>query len=162
MVDQQGNNLIFILSTPRAGSTLLGALLGSHSRTFCPPEPWLLLSLNAIGTKDAMIVSNYDHELARRGLNELVDDSLYNEASSAFARKIYNALLSQQNKDIFIDKTPRYYHILDFIDALFPLAHKIWIKRNPFDVMASYKKTWGHGIDELVGDVLSPYSLMRL
>jgi hypothetical protein len=159
VVDHEGRQLVFILSTPRAGSTLLAALLGSHSQVLCPPEPWLLLSLSAIRTNDSdsLITSHYDHELARKALNELVEKELFCEAANAFALTIYNSLLDRAGKQVFVDKTPRYYHILPWLEALFPLARKIWIKRNPLDVVAS-RKDRGFTIEESVGDVLSPYS----
>src|SRR6266849_3625716 len=158
MVDPQGRNLIFILSTPRAGSTLLGALLGNHGQTLCPPEPWLLLCLNAMRAQDVMAVTHYDHELAREAISQLLDDRLFQQAANAFAVTAYNALLVQANKQMFIDKTPRYYHILPFLEALFPCAFKIWIKRNPLDVIASYKAMEDHTVAELLGHIPSPYS----
>jgi hypothetical protein len=159
VVAHKGRQLVFILSTPRAGSTLLAALLGNHSQVLCPPEPWLLLSLSAIRTNDndSLITSRYDHQLARKALNELVEEELFSRAASAFALTIYNSLLDRADKQVFVDKTPRYYHILPWLEALFPLARKIWIKRNPLDVVAS-RKDRGFTITESVGDVLSPYS----
>jgi protein-tyrosine sulfotransferase len=157
LIDPEGRNLIFILSTPRAGSTLLAALLGSHSRVLCPPEPWLLLSLNAIRSNDVVVISHYDHELARKALHELADDELFCQAANAFAATIYNSLLDQADKQVFVDKTPRYYHILPWLETMFPLALKIWIKRNPLDVVAS-RKSRGFTIEESVGEVVSPYS----
>jgi O-antigen biosynthesis protein len=50
LIRPNGEGLVFLLSTPRAGSTLLAAMLGSHSRIACPPEPWLLLPLLACGS----------------------------------------------------------------------------------------------------------------
>jgi hypothetical protein len=158
MVDPQGNNLIFILSAPRSGSTLLGAVLGNHSQTLCPPEPWLLLSLHAMRTPDVMAISHFDSGLARQALNELLDDQLFRNVTNAFAISVYKALLAQANKQIFIDKTPRYYHILPFLEALFPQARKIWIKRNPLDVIASHKATLGHSVADLLGGVVSPHA----
>jgi len=158
MVDPQGNNLLFILSAPRSGSTLLGAILGNHSQTLCPPEPWLLLSLYAMRTPDVMAISHFDSALARQALSELLDDRLFRNATNAFAVSAYNALLGPANKQIFIDKTPRYYHILPFLEALFPQARQIWIKRNPLDVIASHKATLGHAVADLLGGVVSPHA----
>jgi hypothetical protein len=159
VVNKQGRNLVFILSTPRAGSTLLAALLGSHSRILCPPEPWLLLHLSVIGADEheAIVISRYDHAMAHKALHELVDSELLREAKSAFAVTIYNSLLDQAGKQVFVDKTPRYYHILPWLDAMFPLAQKIWIKRNPLDVIAS-RKDRGFSIEETVGHALSQAS----
>src|SRR5262245_31304764 len=158
MVDSEGRNLIFILSTPRAGSTLLGSILGNHSKTLCPAEPWLLLPLSALHSDHTAIVSPYDHDLAREAWRQWIDDELYHRASGAFALTVYNALLSQAKKEVFVDKTPRYYHVLSWLDVVFPRALKIWLKRNPLDVIASCKESWDLRIDELCGRVASPFS----
>jgi hypothetical protein len=59
------------------------------------------------------------------------------------ARAIYREQLRRHAKAVFVDKTPRYYQCLDFIRACLPEARYIWIRRNPLDVAASYKATWG-------------------
>lgn len=158
MVATDGRDLAFILSTPRAGSTLLGAMLGSHSRVHCPPEPWFLLPLVSARDERFLVAAPYDHQHARTGTRELLDDELFDASVTSFAVTAYNALLARANKDVFVDKTPRYYHILPWLDRLFPRAAKIWLRRNPLDVIASCKTTWGLSIPELLGDPLSPYS----
>ncbi|MBI3796452.1 MAG: sulfotransferase [Deltaproteobacteria bacterium] len=158
MIDPEGRNLIFLLSTPRAGSTLLGSVLGNHPQALCPSEPWLLLPLSTLHSNDAVIISRYDYDSAREAWWQWVNDELYNRATNAFAVTVYNALLAQAGKQIFIDKTPRYYHILPWLDAVFPRALKVWLKRNPLDVIASCKENWQLGIDELTGYVNSPLS----
>jgi ribosomal protein S20 len=45
-------------------------------------------------------------------------------------------------KHCFIDKTPRYWMVVDFIDALYPEAPQIVLLRNPYAVAASLKSTW--------------------
>jgi hypothetical protein len=66
--------------------------------------------------------------------------------------------LKDSGKTIFADKTPRYYHILEFIHSLFPKARMIWLKRNPLDVAASYVSTWKTPVAELTGEIISPFS----
>src|SRR6185295_7250173 len=104
------------------------------------------------------VTAPYDHYLAQRGIQELLDGHLFNGAINAFAVSVYGALLDRAGKRVFVDKTPRYYHILSALDEIFPAALKIWIKRNPLDVIASCKETWGLTIQELMGDALSPYT----
>lgn len=158
MVNADGENLVFILSTPRSGSSLLGAILGNHPQVHCPPEPWFLLSLVGLRDNRLFVTAPYDHYLAQRGIRELVDGRLFNSAISAFAVSVYGTLLERAKKSTFVDKTPRYYQILSALDELFPAARKVWIKRNPLDVIASCKETWGLTIQELMGDALSPYT----
>ena len=153
-----GANLVFLLSAPRSGSTLLGAMLANHSALYCPNEPWLLLNLYAMfdGRPDAKGSPN--ENLATVALRELVSEDQFGHAARAFAHTVYNQKLHEQRKQIFVDKTPRYYQVLSFLDQLFPDAKKIWLMRNPFDVAASYASTWRVPVAELVGDTLSPNS----
>ncbi|MEW6696508.1 MAG: sulfotransferase [Bacillota bacterium] len=150
MDSQQGQNLAFLCSTPRAGSTLLSVILANHDSIHCPPEPWILLALNSL-TQSTSAYSKYGQELTEQALKQLVDHKTYVDAVRTFALTIYNTKLAEAEKKIFIDKTPRYYHITNFIDEVFPEAKKVWLLRNPFDVAASCISTWSLSIDELMG-----------
>ena len=158
-VSPTGANLVFLLSTPRSGSTLLGAMLANHSALYCPNEPWLLLNLYGLFDGKPHAMGSPNENLATVALRELVSEKQFDHAARAFALSVYNQKLQQQRKRIFIDKTPRYYQVLSFLDQLFPDAKKIWLQRNPFDVAASYADTWQVSVAELVGDSLSPNSL---
>lgn len=158
MVEPDGHNLVFILSAPRSGSTLFGALLGSHTQILCPPEPWLLLPLANLRARNILVVAGYDHELARKALEELTDDATFWHATSAFATTVYNRLLQPTGKTVFLDKTPRYYQILPCLDAVFPKALRICLSRNPLDVIASCKATWNLSVAELLGQPLTPHT----
>jgi hypothetical protein len=143
--------VVFLLSTPRAGSTLLASMLGSHSLVHCPPEPWLLLPLTSIAPGQSIIFAAYDHALAQKAWADWYDEQNFSKASASFALSIYQSQLAKTDKQIFVDKTPRYYHILPWLDKIFPLAPKIWIKRSPLDVIASTRKVWGLSIDKILG-----------
>jgi protein-tyrosine sulfotransferase len=155
MVETNGANLVFLLSTPRAGSTLLGAILGNHSQVFCPNEPWLLLALHGLTKEKPPIPVSTNQELAAIALGQLLTPAELITASRAFALSIYNSKLRSSGKSIFIDKTPRYALVLPFVDALFPAAKKIWLQRNPLDVAASFSATWDISVSELVGEPLT-------
>jgi protein-tyrosine sulfotransferase len=159
MVSASGANLVFLLSTPRAGSTLLGAMLANHSWLCCPNEPWVLLNLYGLFDGKPHATGSPNENLATVALRELVSEKQFCHAARAFALSVYNQKLQQQRKQIFIDKTPRYYQVLSFVDQLFPEAKRIWLMRNPLDVAASYAATWQVPVAELVGDTLSPNSL---
>src|SRR6202012_657680 len=49
MIDSLGENLVFLLGVPRSGTTLLSAMLDRHPQVLCPPEPWIMLALSALG-----------------------------------------------------------------------------------------------------------------
>jgi len=42
-IGAQGENMIFLISQPRAGSTLSQRMLGSHPDIYTVSEPWLML-----------------------------------------------------------------------------------------------------------------------
>jgi O-antigen biosynthesis protein len=151
-------DVVFLLSSPRAGSTLLSAILNRHSRILCPAEPWFLLSLHALYHGTGSTLAPHDQQLADVGLRELAGEDEFLRAARAFASSLYGSRLTATGRSVFVDKTPRYYHILPFLAGLFPGARMIWLKRNPLDVAASYRTTWGVPVAELVGRNLSPYS----
>lgn len=158
MITSEGENLVFIFSLPRSGSTLLSFLLGGHSEVYCPPEPWFLLKLVNL-TSRADCEGDFDDVLATIGTEEFLDGSSLFEAAGAFALTAYNRKLASAGKSIFVDKTPRYYHILDAIEAIFPKAKKIWLKRNPLDIAYSYRTTWDMGADVITGERFTSHTL---
>jgi hypothetical protein len=158
MIDEQGRNLVFLLSLPRSGSTVLSLLLAGHSKIHCPPEPWFLLKLWSLSS-DGSTSNRFDDKLATKATNEFLTPTCLRECSRSFAITAYNRELKEHGKEIFVDKTPRYYHILEYIDELLPHAKKIWLQRSPLDVAASYKMRWNVDIDTLTGKHLSFASL---
>lgn len=158
MIHSDGENLVFLFSLPRSGSTIFSLLLDSHTCVRCPAEPWFLLKLAHL-LKPWTVNILVDDELARIGTNDFLGEERFRLAANAFATAAYNHYLEKSGKKIFVDKTPRYYHILPFIDSLFPKARKIWLKRNPLDVAHSFVESWGICVDMLVGDIFRTVSL---
>ena len=142
MIHESGEGLVFLLGLPRSGTTLLSALLDDHPEIVCPPEPWIGLALDSIGLvpvghpADARVIGRATTEF----LNMDAGDGVRTQAIRNFANAAYNARLGDAS--ILIDKTPRYWHILDQLVEWFPDARFIHLRRNPFDVVASYLKTW--------------------
>jgi len=158
MISSLGENLVFIFCLPRSGSTLLSLLLGGHPQVYAPPEPWFLLKLFNV-TSRSDFNSTYDDELATIGAREFLDGTSLNHAINAFAVDIYNNKLHAAGKQIFVDKTPRYYHILNEIESVFPQAKKIWLRRNPLDIAWSYKSTWNLGAEVINGEPYLSHTL---
>jgi hypothetical protein len=151
VIECEGRGLVFLLSTPRAGSTLLGAILGNHPEVLCPPEPWFLLPLLGIRDQRVVGIAPYGYGLAQRGFADLIDEPLFLDAVKAFALTACNTLLARHGKRVFVDKDCRYYHIVKTLRRIFPEAVYIWLYRSPLDVIASHKSTWG----------LSPHQIFR-
>jgi len=143
MVDSQGNGLAFLLCVPRSGSSLVTAMLHNHSRMFALQEMWFLLSLHDLRAPPKRAYGGTG--ILDQFFNGMLPDETFVQACRAFALQVYNGLLAGSGgAEIIIDKSPRYYGILEFLDALFPQARRIWLVRNPFAVLASYKKVSRH------------------
>lgn len=139
---------VFILSLPRAGSTLLQRLLSQHDAVSTSPEPWLALpffySLRPEGVR-----SIYGHKTLANAVNGFVDSlpaqkKDYMTAAASFLTEMYT-LSSDPGSLYFLDKTPRYHLIIDDLMTAFPDAKFIFLWRNPLAVAASMIKTWGKG-----------------
>ncbi|MGY3533353.1 hypothetical protein ACVILK_003062 [Bradyrhizobium embrapense] len=131
----------FLLGLPRSGTTLLAHLLQQHPDIVAPPEPWLMLALEAIGKVDqrhpagSLLIESATSEFLGR-----IDRTI---ASRAFADAAYGQYLATAGKRIIIDKTPRYWAALEFLERVYPEAPHILLIRNPYAIAASLKSTWG-------------------
>jgi hypothetical protein len=136
-----GGRLIFLISQPRSGSTLLQRLLSRHPRIASLPEPWFMLHLLYAERREGL-AAEYNARLASKGLQQFVaslpsGDSTYLEAVRAAALKLYDAALTSPGKQLFLDKTPRYYLVIPELNRAFPAATFLFLVRNPLDVFSS-------------------------
>lgn len=133
------NKLIFLISQPRSGSSLLQQLLLNSNQIESTPEPWIMLNL-IYTYKDSNITSEYNPNYAfinfinfleknQNGLKKFKED-IKSLALSLYFNQINDGCF-------FLDKTPRYYHIIEELHELFPNAKFIYLVRNPLNVFAS-------------------------
>jgi hypothetical protein len=66
------DRLLFVISPPRAGSTLLQRMLGSHSAIYTHPEPHIITPLAHLGFYDNVDKAPYDHINAAEAIREYV------------------------------------------------------------------------------------------
>ena len=120
----EGQNLIFLISQPRAGSTMTQRILASHPDIHTVSEPWLMLH-----PLYAMRSQGYEAEYhaweartALKGFFEEVssDEDAYFVGVRKMCGHFYNCALNSSNKSYFLDKTPRYYHIIPELHKTFP------------------------------------------
>jgi Sulfotransferase family len=135
------DRLIFLISQPRSGSTLLQHILGSHPEVHTLPEPWFMLNF-VYALHERGISTEYNARyalLALKGflheIHKTEDD--YLKLVGETALKLYAAALEGTGKRFFLDKTPRYYFILPELYRLFHNAHFILLVRNPLAVLTS-------------------------
>jgi hypothetical protein len=142
------NEPLVIFSLPRAGSTLLQRILGTHREISTVAEPWLLLPyLYTLRHKGCY--AEYGHNRAVDALEDLcrqLPDGRqgYIEELRNFITRIYGKLVSNEAR-YFVDKTPRYHLVVEDIVRMFPDAKHIFLWRNPLAVIASLMDTWGRG-----------------
>lgn len=140
MISAVGEGLSFLLSVPRSGSTLLATLLNRHPDVLAPPEPWLMLAVQQIGRVCLRHPAN--SQLIGTAVSTFQRGNTELTMARQYASGIYNKHLAASRKKILIDKTPRYFHILDYLQSTFPRAKFIVLVRNPLDIAASYKASW--------------------
>ncbi|WP_439373242.1 sulfotransferase family protein [Bradyrhizobium sp. DASA03120] len=130
----------FLLGLPRSGTTLLAHLLQRHPDIIAPPEPWLMLALEAFGRVDHRHPCGTS--LVQAATSEFLGRIDRTSVTRAFADTAYGQYLAATGKRTLIDKTPRYWTVLDFLDSLYPEAPRIVLMRNPYAIAASLKSTW--------------------
>lgn len=140
------DSLIFLISQPRSGSTLLQKLLGAHSKIYTRSEPWLML-YPLYSLRDKGILTEYDFELGKNGLNDFLSGikdgkNIYINELRKMYLNLYSNYISSTDYKYFLDKTPRYYLIHRELLHIFPNAKFILLIRNPLDVLGSIINTW--------------------
>jgi ornithine cyclodeaminase/alanine dehydrogenase-like protein (mu-crystallin family) len=123
--------IVTVCGCGRSGTTLTRVMLDSHPALFAGPESLLFLP-KPIDPADLAfkfdIARDEIEDMRRRatGRAQLID---------AFQRR----LMSASGKAIWVDKTARNVHRLDYILAHFPRAKVVHVVRDPRDVVASLK-----------------------
>ena len=145
-IKMQGENLIFLISQPRAGSTLLQRILENHLEIHTTPEPWLMLH-PMYALRSNSYEAEYNHNLAQVAVNDFLQtlpkaEETYFEGIRRMHTYLYECALADSGKRYFLDKTPRYYHIIPELYRTFPKAKFIILLRNPLAVLSSIISTW--------------------
>jgi hypothetical protein len=119
----------FLIGAYRSGTTLLRFILDSHSNIAVPPETNFLYELAGL----------WRSEWVKKGMQGIgvVDDVLRIRLRD-FTLGIFNDYTLAKGKKRWIDKTPAYIDILDFLDFLFgDRCQYIMLYRHGLDVANS-------------------------
>lgn len=131
---------IFLVGAPRSGTTMLQSLLASHPSLISFPETkffhYLLYEPLSQSFPDR--VKNFFIDEIKRPelLNNFSGDQSDLEKANWFI-KILDNLAEEQDKSIWLEKTPEHLHFIDYLENLLPDALFIHILRNGIDVIAS-------------------------
>lgn len=144
------DRLLFVVSPPRSGSTLLQRMIGSHTQVFTHPEPHLITPLAYLGYHDTVDKAPFDHinsaeaiRLFVSGLPRGEDD--YLDALRAYADTMYGRMLEPSGKRFFMDKTPAYALVLPFLTKLYPDAKYVVLTRHPLAIFSSFANSFFDG-----------------
>lgn len=142
--------LVFVISPPRAGSTLLQRMLGAHPAIYTHPEPHLITPIAHLGIYGNIDKAPYDHVNAAEAMKSFIaelprkeDD--YLDALRAYSDTLYGRMLAPSGRSRFLDKTPAYALVLPFLAKLYPRAKYVVLTRHPLAVWSSYANSFFAG-----------------
>jgi acyl transferase domain-containing protein/pimeloyl-ACP methyl ester carboxylesterase/acyl carrier protein len=160
-------SMVFLLSTPRSGSTLLRAMLAGHPDLFSPPELHLL-TFSSMAKRDLSLKGSYLDEGLQRALMDLKGEgvdkvrALIDElvARDAPITEVYELLQELAGSRQVIDKSPTYALdpcLLERAEAMFNESKYIHLIRNPVSSIESFARM---RMDKLLSPGANdPYSL---
>lgn len=132
-------------------------MLGSHSQIYTHPEPHLITPIAHLGYYDNVDKAPFDHINAAEAMRAFVSrlprgEADYLDALRAYADTLYGRMLAANSgsdaaggKQMFLDKTPAYALVLDFLTKLYPRAKYVVLTRHPLAVMSSYANSFFYG-----------------
>ncbi|NEO57615.1 MAG: alpha/beta fold hydrolase [Okeania sp. SIO3B5] len=140
--------IIFILSSPRSGSTLLRVMLAGHSSVFSPPELHLL-PFNTMKERQEQLNASYLGEGLQKALMEiqnldatasqtLIQDM---ESQNLSIQQVYRMLQENIAPRLLVDKSPSYgmnRTVLERAEAIFANSKYIYLVRHPYSVIESF------------------------
>ncbi|MEX1295981.1 MAG: sulfotransferase [Candidatus Limnocylindrales bacterium] len=124
---------IFVIGSPRSGTTLVRLILDSHPNISCGEETHFLRDLESVVGRNWDLVATY---------------GLPREWWIEHLRGLYEAfqaeVLARNGKVRWAEKDPTYTLRLPFIEELFPTALYVHLLRDGHDVVASFRDRWGY------------------
>ncbi|MCG8364020.1 MAG: alpha/beta fold hydrolase, partial [Pseudanabaenales cyanobacterium] len=147
-VERKNAPAIFLLSSPRSGSTLLRVMLAGHPALFCPPELHLL-PFETLAERQTALANSYLNEGLQRAVMEL--KGLDANASQALLSEwteqgmtipeMYHKLQTLAADRCLVDKSPTYGFSLSTLrraEQVFEAAKYIHLARHPYAVIDSF------------------------
>jgi len=142
--------MIFVISPPRSGSTMLQRMLGSHSAIYTHPEPHIVSPLAHLGFYANVDKAPYDHINAAEAVHEYVEElpgkeEDYLDACRAYLDVLYGRMLEKSGRAMMLDKTPANALVLPFLAKVYPRARYVVLTRHPLAVLSSYANSFFEG-----------------
>lgn len=142
--------LLFVVSPPRSGSTLLQRMIGSHSQVHTHPEPHLITPLAYLGYHGTVDKAPFDHINSAEAIKLFVShlpngERDYLDALRAYVDVMYGRMLEPTGKRFFMDKTPAYALVMPFLAQLLPTAKYVVLTRHPLAIFSSFANSFFDG-----------------
>ncbi len=125
LVPNMEDRLVFVISPPRSGSTLLMRILNATSHIHSRPESHLFPALAHLGYWEAVEKAPYDQLQAQQAAREFVKDlpageADYFEACRVYADVIFDRLMqkARPGERLFLEKTPANALVLPFLQKV--------------------------------------------
>jgi amino acid adenylation domain-containing protein len=163
--------VIFILSPPRSGTTLLRVMLAGHPRLFAPPE-LELLSFNTMAERRAAFTGKDSFwlegtlravmEIKRCDAEEAQQIILSMEERGLTTKECYRQLQSWLGERTLVDKTPSYAldrTVLEKAEVDFENALYIHLLRHPSGMIHSFEEA---KLDQIFFRYEHPYTRLEL
>jgi acyl transferase domain-containing protein/acyl carrier protein len=159
--------MVFLLSAPRSGSTLLRVMLAGHPQLFCPPELHLL-PFNTLADQQLALGHSYLQEGLQRAVMELLGVGADQAAMllgewrdhQVSMPAVYDKLQQMAGGRLLVDKSPTYSlsrATLNRAEQIFAGAKYIHLVRHPYAVIDSFVRNRMHKIFDL--EPADPYRL---
>ncbi len=123
---------IFIVGSPRSGTSLLRLILDSHPSIACGPETHVLSDLDDSLGRHWIRLQRYGAEM-----------DFWHSAYAELFGRFQAEYAARRGKTRWADKTPSHAQHLEFVTALFPEAQVLHLIRDARQVTASALSRWG-------------------
>lgn len=148
----KNKSMVFMLSSPRSGSTIFRVMLAGHPQVFCPPEISLLF-FDTMQEWQENVSFGQDFQWPAEGLHWALVDLMNIEPEEGWrvieqmvtdnrsVPSVYAQLQELAGKRLLVDKTPPYAMDLDTLrraEARFENAKYVHLVRHPYAMMESF------------------------
>lgn len=132
---------VFVIGSPRSGTTLIGNCIGNHSKIANGEESLFLIDFWRLFS-DLYIGNNHQ---SWKPLNKFIEEEKILGLIKDFSSTVLNSYLNKKQCGIYLDHTPWYILLMPFIKDLFPNSVFIHVLRDGRDVVRSLSNSYSKG-----------------
>lgn len=138
---KEKNKLIFIIGSPRSGTTVLGSCIGNHSEIASGDESLFLIDMWRIFSD---LYQGRNHQDWAPLKKYIAEDKILKTIKS-FGDSIFYSFMDRNKKSMYVDHTPWYILLIPFIKIIYPNSVFIHIIRDGRSVVKSLARSYELG-----------------